>query len=408
MAAPIYSAPGCLAWRDGKRYMWLTAVVVPLLAIVGYGLWHRTGLGVHWWVTPLFVFVLVPILDLTSPPDTVNPPAEILPALQDDRFYRRCTYLYLPLAGIGLVLGASAWDSGHLSALARIGAVISVGTVTGVGITTAHELGHRRGHLERWLARLMLAATGYGHFYVEHNRGHHVRVATRSDPASARLGESFWRFWPRTVIGGVRSAWGLESRRLRLRGRRVWSPRNEVLLGWLLTAVLFGTLAAVFGPVVLGFLVAQALFGITLLEGVNYIEHYGLARARTDSGRYEAVTPRHSWNSDAVISSLALYQLQRHSDHHANPTRRYQALRSFEESPQLPAGYATLLPVVFLPPVWFRLMDDRVAAHYGGDLDRANVHPPRRRALAARYPGRPAPVRAPAAPAPTSSPNSSR
>jgi alkane 1-monooxygenase len=406
----VYTAPGCPAWRDGKRYMWLTAVIVPLLVIVGYGLWHRTALGVHWWVTPLFVFVLVPLLDLTSPPDPVNPPEEILAALEADRFYRRCTYLYLPLAGVGLVLGSAAWDSGQLSPLARIGAVISVGTVTGVGITTAHELGHRRGRLERWLARLMLAPTCYGHFYVEHNRGHHVRVATPQDPASARLGESFWRFWPRTVIGGVRSAWALESHRLRLRGARVWSPRNEVLLGWMLTAALFGALAGVFGPSVLVFLLAQALVGLTLLEGVNYIEHYGLARARTESGRYEVVTPRHSWNSDAVISNLALFQLQRHSDHHANPTRRYQALRSFEESPQLPAGYATLLLVAFLPPAWFRLMDDRVVAHYGGDLGRANVHPPRRRALAARYPARRVPVgvRTGASSVPTSSSNRSR
>ncbi len=385
MAAPVLTAPGGIAWRDGKRYMWLTAIIVPLLAIVGYGLWHRTGLGVHWWITPLFVFVLVPLLDISTPADSVNPPEEIRAALEADRFYRRCTYLYLPLAGVGLVLGAAAWASGELSPFARIGAVVSVGTVTGVGITTAHELGHKRAPLERWLARLMLAPTCYGHFYIEHNRGHHVRVATPADPASARLGEGFWRFWPRTVVGSLRSAWSLESRRLRLRGAWVVSLRNEVLLGWLLTAVLFGSLAAVFGPSVLVFLAAQAVFGFTLLEGVNYIEHYGLARARTADGRYEPVTPRHSWNSDAVTSNLALYQLQRHSDHHAHPTRRYQVLRSFEESPQLPAGYATLLLAAYLPPVWFRLMDDRVVAHYDGDLRRANVHPPRRHALAARY-----------------------
>jgi len=184
--------------------MWLTAVMVPLLAVVGYGLWHRTGLGVHWWITPLFVFVLVPLLDLTSPADPVNPPEEVRAALEADRYYRRCTYLYLPLAAVSLVLGSAAWTQGNLPPLARLGAVITVGTVTGVGITTAHELGHKRSMLERWLARLMLAPTAYGHFLVEHNRGHHVRVATPQDPASARLGEGFWRFWPRTVIGSLR------------------------------------------------------------------------------------------------------------------------------------------------------------------------------------------------------------
>jgi alkane 1-monooxygenase len=386
VAAPVLTAPSCAAWRDGKRYMWLTAVMVPLLAVVGYGLWHRTGLGVHWWITPLFVFVLVPLLDLTSPADPVNPPEEVRAALEADRYYRRCTYLYLPLAAVSLVLGSAAWTQGNLPPLARLGAVITVGTVTGVGITTAHELGHKRSMLERWLARLMLAPTAYGHFLVEHNRGHHVRVATPQDPASARLGEGFWRFWPRTVVGSLRSAWSLEAHRLRLRDRRVLSPGNEVLLGWLLTAVLFGTLAGAFGPAVLVFLGAQAIVGITLLEGVNYIEHYGLARARTGSGRYEPVTARHSWNSDAVISNLALYQLQRHSDHHANPTRRYQALRSFPESPQLPAGYATLLLAAYVPPLWFRLMDHRVLAHYAGDLSLANVQPGRHATLAARFP----------------------
>ncbi|CAO5169387.1 Alkane 1-monooxygenase [Frankia sp. AiPs1] len=385
MAAPVIVVPGHPAWRDGKRYMWLTATVVPLTAIVGYGLWHRTGVGLHWWITPLFVFVLVPLLDLTSPPDPVNPPEQARAALEADRYYRHCTYLYLPLAGIALVLGTIAWAGGNLSVLARLGAVISVGTATGVGITTAHELGHRRGRLERGLARLMLAASGYGHFLVEHNRGHHVRVATPEDPASARLGEGFWRFWPRTVFGGLRSAWALEAGRLRRHGRRVVSARNEVLRGWLLTAALFGTLAGVLGVGVLVFLAAQALVGVTLLEGVNYIEHYGLARARTPTGRYEPVTPAHSWNSDAVISNLALYQLQRHSDHHAHPTRRYQTLRSFAESPQLPGGYATLLIVAFLPPWWFRLMDGRVLAHYGGDLARAHGDPARTRKLTDRY-----------------------
>lgn len=389
MAAPVLVTAGGDAWRDGKRYMWLTAIIVPLLAIVSFGLWHRTGLGAHWWITPLFIFVLVPLLDLTAPPDPVNPPDEVRSALEADRYYRWCTYLYLPLAGIALMMGASAWAGGDLSPFARAGAVLSVGIVTGIGINTAHELGHKRGRGERWLARLMLAPTGYGHFQVEHNRGHHVRVATPADPASARLGEGFWRFWPRTVVGSLRSAWSLEARRLRLRGRRVWSPRNEVVLGWLLTALLFGGCAAVLGPSVLVFLAAQAIVGFTLLEAVNYIEHYGLARAVRPDGRYEKVDPRHSWNSDAVISNLALYQLQRHSDHHAHPTRRYQVLRSFEMSPQLPAGYATLLLVAIVPPLWFRLVDDRVVAHYGGEVGRANLHPARRAALLARYPAPP-------------------
>ncbi|PSK63883.1 Alkane 1-monooxygenase [Micromonospora sp. MH33] len=237
---------------------------------------------------------------------------------------------------------------------------------------------------ERWLSRIALAPTGYGHFHVEHNRGHHTRVATPEDPASSRLGETFWAFWPRTVRGSLRSAWRLESSRLRLRGRTPWTWRNDVLNAWAMTVLLYAVLAVAFGPGVLVFLALQAVVGFSLLEVVNYLEHYGLARQRTAAGRYEKVDPRHSWNSDRTVTNVFLFQLQRHSDHHANPLRRYQALRSFDASPQLPAGYATMVVAALLPPVWRRVMDHRVLAHYGGDLALANVHPPARDRLRER------------------------
>ena len=385
MAAPTLVGADGAVWRDGKRYLWLMALLPPLLPIVGFGLWHRTGSELHWWLAPFFVYVLLPLTDWTTPKDRVNPPESVRRQLEADRYYRWCTYLYLPLAGVSLVLGCWAWTYGDLSLLGQAGLVVSIGTSSGVGINTAHELGHKRERVERWLSKIMLAPTAYGHFYVEHNRGHHVRVATPEDPASARMGESFYRFWPRTVIGSLRSAWNLEARRLRLRGRRVISPRNEVLNAWAFTVVLFAALAAAFGPGVLVFLALQAVFGFSLLEIVNYIEHYGLARARTAAGRYEKVRPRHSWNSDNVISNLSLYHLQRHSDHHANPTLRYQALRSFAEAPELPSGYATMIMLAAVPPLWFRVMDPRVVAHYGGDVTKANLDPARRDALLARY-----------------------
>ncbi|MCK9904001.1 alkane 1-monooxygenase [Frankia sp. Cpl3] len=385
MAAPVLSAPGGATWRDGKRYMWLTALMVPLLTIASFGLWHRTGVSAHWWITPLFVFLAIPLMELRTAPDSGNIPEEIRAELEKDHYYRWCVYLYLPLTAIVLATSTYAWATNSLSPFAKIGAVISVGTVTGVGITAAHELGHKRSPGNRWSARLMLAATCYGHFRVEHNRGHHVRIATLEDPASARLGETFWRFWPRSVLGGLRSAWNLEARRLQLRGRNVVSPHNEILIGWLLSTALFAGLAAAFGPGALVFVFAQAVVGFSLLEGVNYIQHYGLARSVNAHGRREKVGPEHSWNSDAVIGNLALFQLQRHSDHHANPTHSYQVLRSFRESPQLPSGYATLLPIVFIPRVWFAVMNDRVVAHYGGDVTLANIAPHCRAALLDRY-----------------------
>ncbi|MFM7068466.1 MAG: alkane 1-monooxygenase, partial [Actinomycetes bacterium] len=300
-------------------------------------------------------------------------------------YYRWCTYLFLPLQYIGLVFACWVVTTRGLNLVDQFGYALTVGTVAGVAINTAHELGHKSVKLERRLAKLALAQSGYGHFYVEHNRGHHNRVATPEDPASSRLGETFWEFLPRTVVGSARSAWHLESKRLRAQNKRVWSMDNDVLTAWSMTVVLFGGLTAAFGPKVLPFLIVQAIFGFSLLEVVNYLEHYGLLRQRDANGRYERCRPEHSWNSNHIASNVVLYQLERHSDHHAHPTRRYQALRHFNESPQLPSGYGLMLGLAYLPPVWRRVMDHRVVAHYDGDVTRANIHPRMRAKLLRRY-----------------------
>ncbi|HEY3478944.1 MAG TPA: alkane 1-monooxygenase, partial [Streptomyces sp.] len=296
-----------------------------------------------------------------------------------------CTFLYLPVQYAGLVAGCWLLTHGGLSLPDRVGLTITLGGVAGIGINTAHELGHKKESVERWLSRIALAQTCYGHFFIEHNRGHHVRVATFEDPASARLGESFWRFLPRTVAGSLKSAWHLEAARLRRTGASPWSPRNDVLSAWAMSLALFAALTAAFGPGVLPYLAVQAVFGFCLLEVINYTEHYGLLRQRTESGRYERCAPRHSWNSDNVASNVFLYHLQRHSDHHANPTRRYQALRCFEDAPELPTGYAGMIVLAYFPPLWRRVMDPRVLAHYDGDITRANIQPSKRPAVLARY-----------------------
>ena len=216
----------------------------------------------------------------------------------------------------------------------------------------------------------------YGHFFVEHNRGHHARVATPADPASSRLGESLYRFIPRSTLGGVRSAWALERTRFARMGQSHWNLRNDVLNAWLLSAVLFAALALWFGATVLPWLVGQAIIGFGMLETVNYLEHYGLRRQQLPDGRYERVAAAHSWNSNTVIANVFLFHLQRHSDHHAHPIRRYQSLRHSDEAPQLPTGYATMMLLALVPPLWRKVMDWRVLEHYGGDVT-----------LAARLPG---------------------
>jgi alkane 1-monooxygenase len=379
-------------WRDGKRYLWLLGAVVPALLFAGWGLVNLTGLGLFWWMGPLFVYLIIPVLDVLFGDDPSNPPEEIVAWLEQDRYYRWVTYAFLPLQFVALFVGFWLMTRhGGLPVIDRIGIAVTLGSLNGVAINTAHELGHKKEHLERWFARVALAPSGYGHFFIEHNRGHHVRVATPEDPASSRLGESFWAFWPRTVSGSVRNSWRLERTRLRRMDKRVLSLRNDVLNAWAMTVVLWAAVIALFGVGVLPYLILQAVFAFSLLEAVNYLEHYGLVRQQLPNGRWERVSPRHSWNNNHVVTNLFLYQLQRHSDHHANPTRRYQALRHFEESPQLPSGYASMIVLCYFPPLWRRVMDRRVLAHYGGDVTQANVDPRKRERVLARY-GVPAPA----------------
>jgi alkane 1-monooxygenase len=371
-------------WRDAKRYAWLLGLVVPFAPFIAWASVELTGLDFFWFFGPLLVFVAFPILDIAIGLDATNPPDSVLKWLEQDRYYRWCTYLFIPVQYAGLVFACWLWSSGDLSVLESVGLALTMGVVGGIAINTAHELGHKRDGTERWLSRVALAQTGYGHFFIEHNRGHHVRVATPEDPASSRLGESFWAFLPRTVKGSLTSAWGIECARLDRMGKSHWTLRNDILGAWAMTVVLFGALVAVFGPLVLPYLLIQAL-GFVLLEVVNYLEHYGLLRQKREDGRYERCLPEHSWNSNNVASNVLLYHLQRHSDHHANPTRRYQALRHVDEAPQLPTGYAGMIVLAWFPPLWRRVMDPRLLEHYGGDVSRANVHPRARRRVLTRY-----------------------
>jgi alkane 1-monooxygenase len=374
-----------VAWTDPKRYAWLLGLLVPLVPFMAWGLVEATGLGLFWWFGPMFVYGLMPALDTVIGKDSANPPDSVLKRLEADRYYRFCTYAYIPLQFAALIGACWFWSHGNLSVFESVGLVFTVGLVGGIGINTAHELGHKRPALEKWLSKLALAQTGYGHFFIEHNRGHHVRVATPEDPASSRLGESFWRFLPRTVWGSLTSAWHLETERLGRSGKGPITPKNDILNAWAMTVVLFGGLTVVFGLEVLPWLVLQAVYGFSLLEVVNYLEHYGLLRQKREDGRYERTRPDHSWNSDNVSSNVLLYHLQRHSDHHAHPLRRFQALRHFDEAPELPSGYATMMLLAIFPPVWRRIMDPRLLEHYDGDVTRANILPARRERIVRRF-----------------------
>ena len=376
-------------WTDRKRYLWLIGLVAPSLTGIALLGWSLTGKGLWLWAGPIFVFGIVPLLDLVMGLDPSNPPDEVIEALENDRYYRWVTYAYIPLQYAGFLAGMWVIATKDLGPLGTIGLSITIGLVGGIGINTAHELGHKRPEHERWLAKIALAQTAYGHFFIEHNRGHHVRVATAEDPASARFGEHLYGFWWRTVLGSARSAWRLEKRRLARSGQHPWRLSNDNLNAWLMTVALWSGLLLWLGWRIVPALLLQAVVGILLLEVVNYLEHYGMLRQQIRRGDrlvYERVDPRHSWNSNNLVTNLLLYHLQRHSDHHAHPVRRYQVLRHYEESPALPTGYAGMILLALLPPVWRRVMDRRVLSHVGGDMSRVNVHPRARAQMAVTGP----------------------
>ena len=372
-------------YRDPKRPYYLLSLIVPLITFWAWGAAVASGLEIFWYMGPFWILIGVPIIDTLMGTQKENPPDWAEADLSGDRYYRILTYLFAPLQYAGFFFACWYLTTHDMSTFAAVGLTLTVGTVGGIGIANAHELGHKKAPIERWWAKVVLAQTAYGHFEIEHNRGHHTRVSTPEDPATSRFGESFWAFLPRSVVGGIRSGWELERKRLAFKGQGPWTLQNDVLNAWLMSVVLFAATIAMFGPRIIPFLIGQAIFGFSLLEVVNYLEHYGLKRQKKADGRYARCSPEHSWNSNHIASNVLLYQLERHSDHHAHPTRRYQTLRHFEESPQLPSGYGLMLGLAYIPPLWRRVMDHRVLEQYGGDVTLANIQPSKRARILDRY-----------------------
>jgi len=378
---------GRIEYRDRKRWLWLLSVAYPLLPFLGIGLHALTGQPLTLLVPIAMVYVGGPLLDAWLGEDENNPPEEVVPQLEADRYYRVLTWLTVPLHFVAL-LGCAWWaGTQDMPWWGFLTMAVTAGMVSGLGINTGHELGHKRAAFERWLAKIVLAVPVYGHFCVEHNRGHHRDVATPEDPASARMGESIYRFALREIPGGMRRGWALERQRLAQAGKPTWSPDNELLQSYAISLVLQAGIVMAWGWAMVPFLAIHNVLAWWQLTSANYVEHYGLLRRRLASGKYERPEPWHSWNANHTYTNLVLFQLERHSDHHANPSRRYQSLRHFEDLPQLPSGYNGMFPIAYLPPLWFRVMDPRLLAlrHIGGDLDRVNVDPRRREAIYARY-----------------------
>ncbi len=379
--APIPNEP----YRDRKRYAWILSLLVPLSVGLGPLLMLATGDTRALWIPVVFFYVVAPVLDWLLGEDRSNPPESAVPALDADPYYRWVTYLLAPLLWASFIFSTWFVATQQLPWHAVLAMVFITGSVGGFCINLGHELGHKNTQLERWLAKLVLAPTFYGHFYTEHNRGHHRDVATPADPASSRMGESIYRFVLREMPGAFKRAWTLESDRLQGQGRSVWSLRNEIVQPALITLALWTTLVVWLGVHILPFLLVASFWANFQLTSANYIEHYGLLRQERAPGKYEICQPHHSWNSNHIFSNWALFHLQRHSDHHAHPLRRYQSLRHFENLPSLPSGYFGMFTVAYIPPLWRYVMDERLLAVVGRDASRINLDPRQREALIQRY-----------------------
>jgi len=383
MSTSTLAAPA--TWTDSKRYLWPMGALVLLLPLVGTVGYQLTGWAALLWTGFVIFYGLIPLADKLLGEDNANPPDSVMTSLAADSYYRWALYASVPIyfgVWFYMIWFATSVD---MPWYGWLGGVLTLGVACGLAINIGHELGHQTSPFERWLAKIVLAPGAYGHFYVEHNRGHHVRVATPEDPASSRFGETFYEFFPRCVIGSFKSAWEIEAKRLAREGKSVWHYSNDNLQTWGVTALLWVGVTLWLGWGALAAAVLAAVYGGSLLEVVNYLEHYGLLRQKRADGGYERCQPHHSWNSNHVVTNVLLYHLQRHSDHHANPTRSYQTLRHFEGVPSLPSGYAAMVLIAYLPPIWFRLMNPKVVEHFGGDMSKAHIKPSIRDEVIARY-----------------------
>jgi alkane 1-monooxygenase len=312
------------------------------------------------WLPLIYTWILVPVLELFIRSDDSNLSEAEEDLAKKNRWYDIFLYLVVPFQFAALFIFLQHlstdqpwWDLAGKTAV--------MGLLCGTfGINVGHELGHRVNKWEQRLAKALLLTAMYMHFFIEHNRGHHKRVATPEDPSSARLGEMVYQFYFRSIVFSYLSAWHIAGRELQKKGRPVISLHNEMIQVHLIQVLFVFVIYFLFGTLPLLLFLAAALQGILLLETVNYIEHYGLQRKALGAGKYERAQPVHSWNSNHIIGRVMLFELSRHSDHHYMASRKYQVLRHHDHSPQMPTGYPGMMLLALLPPAWFYVMNKRV------------------------------------------------
>lgn len=334
-------------------FVFITPVVV-LFSLSLNGLWTYFAL--------FFVFAFIPFLEFFFKGNENNM-TEIEEAIAlEDKTYDFIIWSLVPIQLLTLVYFLMRISDPSVFYYEKVGMMTAFGISCGVlGINAAHELGHRQTKHEQLMSKILLCTTLYMHFFIEHNRGHHRHVSTDEDPASSKYGENLYAFYIRSVRGSWLSAWQIEKKRLAKTHQNFWSGHNEMLVYQIIQIALLVVVGVVFNAEVLFWFINSAIMGFLLLETVNYIEHYGLRRQKITEKQYEPVLPNHSWNSNHTLGRVLLLELTRHSDHHYKATRKYQVLRHFDNSPQMPAGYPAMMLLALVPPLWFKVMHKQIA-----------------------------------------------
>jgi alkane 1-monooxygenase len=339
-----------------RVFKYLSPITIYVLAYLAF-----TSTGWLTWSPMIYVWIIIPLVELLIKPDEKNMNAAEEEVAKKDKLYDFMLYFFVLIQFVALYIFLNSFQQAGLTSWDIVGRICTMGLLCGTfGINVGHELGHRVNVFEENLAKASLLTSLYMHFFIEHNKGHHKNVATPQDPSSARYNEPVYLFYFRTIIFSYLSAWKIANTDLQKKGLPAVHWKNEMIQAHVIQLVFVALIFFSFGTTVTLYFLGAAFMGILLLETVNYIEHYGLQRKQTTPGKYERAMPQHSWNSDHVLGRLMLFELSRHSDHHYLASRKYQILQHHNNTPQLPTGYPGSMLLSLVPPLWFYVMNRRI------------------------------------------------
>lgn len=336
------------------KYLW--AYSIPLVGLFGI---YRGGFWMY--AALVFAFVLLPIFELLLPIDIRNYDEATKEVRLKNKLFDTLLYMNVPIVYFALLYSLYKFTSSDLTQSEIVGMTLSLGIILGSnGINVGHELGHRTSFVEKILGKILLIPSHYTHFFIEHNHGHHFHVATPEDPSTAKYNQNLYSFWIQSVIGTYTKAWKIQLKLNEVENRFFFSLKSDMFWFTIVQTSYLVIICFLYRFDGLLFATLAGIVGFLLLETINYIEHYGLKRNLLNSGRYERVSEKHSWNSNHILGRIILYELTRHSDHHYKSQKKYQILEFHDVSPQLPFGYPASMVLSFVPPLWFAVMNKRI------------------------------------------------